>query len=298
MKIRAFIFIIIASVLWGTSGIFVNNLSPYGFSSLQMTAVRATVSFLFLLIFVLIKDRKLFRTKLVDLLIFALGGLGLFGTSSCYYASMQMTSISTAVVLMYTAPILVTVFSVIFMKEKLTLLKIISIACMVVGCCFVSGLIGGFKFDVVGILLGLLSGFAYATYNVATKIAVMRKNSSVTASFYSIMFMALFAISFSSPWEIPFHIAKEPVITVPFIIGLGVVTHVIPYLLYSNAMSYLPAGTTTAIGIIEPMSATLFSVFVYQEVLDVWAIIGIILILMAVFMLSRAESDKYEKRSK
>ena len=104
MKIRAFIFIIIASVLWGTSGIFVNNLSPYGFTSLQMTAVRATVSFLFLLIFVLIKDRKLFRTKPIDLLIFALGGLGLFGTSSCYYASMQLTSISTAVVLMYTAP--------------------------------------------------------------------------------------------------------------------------------------------------------------------------------------------------
>ena len=292
MKFRAFIFIIIASVLWGTSGIFVNNLSPYGFTSLQMTAVRATVSFLFLLIFVLIKDRKLFRTKPIDLLIFALGGLGLFGTSSCYYASMQLTSISTAVVLMYTAPIFVTVFSVIFMKEKLTSLKVISIACMLAGCCFVSGLIGGFKFDLVGILLGLLSGVAYATYNVATKIAVTRNNSSVTASLYSIMFMAVFAIAFCSPWEIPTHIAKDPAITVPFIIGLGVITHVIPYLLYSNAMSYLPAGTTTAMGIIEPMSATLFSVIVYKEVLDVWAIIGIILILLAVFLLSRTENEK------
>jgi drug/metabolite transporter (DMT)-like permease len=79
---------------------------------------------------------------------------------------------------------------------------------------------------------------------------------------------------------------------VPFIIGLGVITHVIPYLLYSNAMSYLPAGTTTAMGIIEPMSATLFSVIVYKEVLDVWAIIGIILILLAVFLLSRTENEK------
>ncbi len=301
MKVKAFIFIIIASVFWGTSGIFVNNLSPYGFSSLQMTAVRATVSFVCLLFFVVVKDRKLFKAKPLDVLIFALGGLGLFGTSSCYYASMQMTSISTAVVLMYTAPIFVTVFSVIFMKEKLTVLKIISIACMLAGCCFVSGLVGGFKFDFVGILLGLLSGVAYATYNVATKIAVMRKNSSVTASFYSIMFMAVFALAFCSPWEIPQYVAKNPAITVPFIIGLGVITHVVPYLLYSNAMSYLPAGTTTAMGIIEPMSATLFSVFVYQEVLDVWAIIGIILILFAVFLLSRTESEKQiieEKRSK
>lgn len=292
MKLKAFIFIAIAGVLWGTSGIFVNVLSPYGFTSIQMTAMRATVSFLCLLVFVLIKDRKLFKAKPVDIALFALGGLGLFGTSSCYYASMQLTSISTAVVLMYTAPIFVTVFSVIFMKEKMSLLKIISIACMLVGCCFVSGLIGGFKFDLVGILLGLLSGVSYATYNVVTKIAVMRKNSSVTASLYSIMFMTVFAVAFSSPWEIPANIAKNPSITLPFVVGLGVMTHVIPYLLYSNAMNYLPAGTTTAMGIIEPMSATLIGVIVYQQVPNVWAIIGIILILLAVFLLSRTEEEK------
>ena len=291
MKIRAFIFIIIASVLWGTSGLFVNNLSPYGFSSLQMTAVRALISFLFLLVFVLVKDRKLLKAKPVDILLFALGGLGLFGTSSCYYTSMQMTSVSTAFVLMYTAPILVTVFSVIFMKEKMSILKGVSIGCMLVGCCFVSGVISGFKFDLIGIAFGLLSGISYATYNVVTKIVIMRKNSSVTASFYSIMFMAVFAIAFCSPWEIPSHVAQNPAVTLPLVLALGVVTHVIPYLLYSNAMSFLPAGTTTAMGIVEPMSATLISIIFLGEEPDTWSIIGIILILSAVFILSRTENE-------
>jgi drug/metabolite transporter (DMT)-like permease len=123
----------------------------------------------------------------------------------------------------------------------------------------------------------------------------MRKNSSVTASFYSIMFMAIFAIAFCSPWEIPSIVAKDPAVTLPLIIALGVVTHVIPYLLYSNAMSFLPAGTTTAMGIVEPMSATLFSIVLLGEVPTVWSIIGIALILLAVFLLSRTENET-EKR--
>ena len=137
MKKRAFIYIIIAGVLWATSGIFVKLLAPYGFSSLQMTAMRATVSFLCLAIYVLLTDRQKFHASPTDILIYAAMGVCIFGTASCYFISMQATSISTSVVLMYTAPIYVTVFSAIFFGEKFSKLKLLSVICMIVGCALV-----------------------------------------------------------------------------------------------------------------------------------------------------------------
>ena len=45
MKTKAFIYVIIAGIAWGTSGIFVNFLAPYGYTSLQMTALRGAVCY-------------------------------------------------------------------------------------------------------------------------------------------------------------------------------------------------------------------------------------------------------------
>ena len=60
MKNKAFLFIILAGILWGTSGIFVHYLAPLGFTSMQMTATRASVSFLCMLGYVLVRNRRLF----------------------------------------------------------------------------------------------------------------------------------------------------------------------------------------------------------------------------------------------
>ena len=74
MKTKAFIYVIIAGIAWGTSGIFVNLLAPYGVTSLQMTALRGTVCFLCLSVYLLIRDRKLFRaTPRQMLLYFCIG---------------------------------------------------------------------------------------------------------------------------------------------------------------------------------------------------------------------------------
>ena len=109
MKKLAFIYIILAGILWGTSGIFVHYLAPHGFTSLQMTFLRSVVSLICMAVYILISDRKLFKVKWGELILFAGSGLSFFLTASCYYYSMQATSISTAVVLMYTAPIFVVI---------------------------------------------------------------------------------------------------------------------------------------------------------------------------------------------
>ena len=291
MKKKAFLFIIIAGLLWGSSGIFVKFISPLGFTSLQMTAVRGAISLLCMAAYVLISDRSLFLVKPAYLLLLAPIGVFLFSTASLYYTAMQMTSISTAVVLMYTSPIYVSVFSMLFLGEKRSPLKFAAILLLVVGCGLVSGIVGGFRFDPLGILLGFLSGLSYAAYNILTKIALKKGNNPISVSLYGFLFMVIVAIPFSSPTSLFENISASPSVALPLLIGLGICTFVLPYFLYTSAMKDLSAGTASAFSVVEPLAATVYSVVFFKEKLDVFGVVGIVTVLISVILIGLIENS-------
>lgn len=289
MKKLALTYIISASVLWGTSGIFVHFLAPFGFSSLQMTFLRAIVSAAALGIYILITNRSLFKADIKQLLLYAGSGVSFFLTASCYYFSMQATSISTAVVLMYTAPIFVMIYSVAFLGERLTKTKTIAVVAMIAGCGLVSGIIGGLKFDLTGILFGFLSGISYSAYNIFTKIEMRKKCNPISATFYCFSAAVILGLFTCNIRSLPSAFAENLPVTIPLAIGLGIFTCVLPYFLYTLSLKELPAGTASALGIIEPMAATVFSVIIFREVLGIYSVLGIVLILGSVFLLSKSK---------
>ena len=297
MKKLAFIYIILAGITWGTSGIFVNLLTPYGFTSPQLTAIRASVSLISIGIFILIKEKNAFKSSPKELFLFLGSGVTLFGTSTCYYVSMQMTSISTAVVLMYTAPIYVTVFSAVFLGEKFSKQKITALCMMIVGCALVSGLVGGLKIDAVGIIFGIISGIAYASYNILTKLSGMRSYSPVSQNLYGALFMMLVSLAVCDPQEIIPTTAKEPLTLSVALIALGIVTFVLPYLFFALGMKELPAATASALSTVEPLSACAFGIIIFGEKPDIFSFIGIALILVAVFLLGYSEKIRQEKQN-
>lgn len=287
MKNISFIYIILAGVLWGTSGIFVHFLAPYGFSALQMTFIRSFVTFFVIGIYILIFNKKLFKITKKKLLLFLGSGASFLGTASCYYHSMQLTSISTAVVLMYTAPIFVMIYSVAFLGERLTKLKFVSIVGMILGCGLVSGIIGGLKFDLLGIIFGFLSGISYSAYNIFTKINMRNNANPITATFYCFLFASIIGFFISNSRDLPILMELDLKNTIPLCIGLGLFTCILPYFLYTLALKEIPAGTAASLGIIEPLSATVFSVVLFKEPLTILSVLGMILILGSVFILHK-----------
>ena len=291
MKKTALICIIAASIGWGTSGIFVHYLSPLGLSSLQMTFIRSLAMLVSMLIYVLICDRGLFKISFPHLLLAMGSGLAFFGTASCYFYSMVKSSVSTAVVLMYTAPIFVMIYSVVFFGEKLTKVKAFCVGFMILGCSFVSGIIDGFRFDAAGIVFGILSGLSYSAYNILTKIQMKKGINHITANLYGFLFAVAIGAFTANVGEIPIYIAENMCYTIPLILLLGLCTSVIPYLCYSYALKTIPVGTAASLAILEPMSATIFSVAFLGETLSQISIIGIALILGSVLLLSKEEGN-------
>lgn len=289
MKKKAFILIVIAGVLWGTSSIFVHFMSPMGFSSLQMTFFRSIVASISMAAYMVLKDKSLFKVTKKELLLFALSGLSFFGTASFYYTGMLASSVSTAVVLMYSSPVLVMIYSVIFFGEKLSRTKVISVAAMLIGCCLVSGIIGGLRFNAWGIIASFLAGVCYTAYNIFTKIQMRNGSNPMSATFYCFLFAGIAAFLSCKPMAIPQIINANPLCSLFLILGIGICTGILPYFLYTVSLKNLEVGTASALGIIEPMSATIFSVVLFSEPLTIASVCGIILILGAVLLLSRCK---------
>ena len=127
--------IILAACFWGSMGIFVRKLSSYGFSSIQIVAIRVTLAALVFCILLLIKDPGGFRISLRDVPLFL--GLG-FGSilffTVCYFTAITMMPLSTAAILLYTSPIWIMLMSVLFFREKLTARKLLPDASWFPGC--------------------------------------------------------------------------------------------------------------------------------------------------------------------
>lgn len=292
MKNRAVIYCVLAGLLWGSSGVFSNLLSPYGFSPLQLTATRGIVSGIAVAIYVLIYNKKLFSVTLRQFALFACGGITVFCTAALYYAAMRNSSVSTAAVLMNTSPAFVMAFSVIFFHEKLTKKKLIGLLVMLTGCMLVSGILsGGLNFRLLGVILGLGSGLSYSIYSIIAKEEVIRGYHSLSATLYHFMIMGVIGLFFLDlPTYIPC-VVKAPLPVIPLLIGIGLVTCVIPYFMFSLSLKYVPVGTAAALGVIEPMSATLYSVIFFREQLSVPAIVGIVMILGACLLFSTIKED-------
>ena len=287
MKKSAFFYIVIASVLWGASGLFSYYLRQFGFQPVQMTAMRGVVAAILMISFVLITNPKLFKLPLKQIPFILGSGLGFFGAATAYFASMEASSVSTAVILMYTAPIFVLIYSVLFLGEKLNIVKSVSIFLMIVGCALVSGIVGGMKFSFWGVVYGLISGLSYSAYNIFAKILTMHRVHAYTVTVYNFIIVAVIGLAVSDPVGIIEIAAEKPIEIIPFIIGLGIFTSFLPYMLYTLGLRDIPAGTATTLGIIEPLSATIFSVAFLGETLTIPLIIGMILIFGAVIALAR-----------
>ena len=297
MKIRSFIYIILAGVLWGSQTLFVHFLKPYGFESLELTSVRAIVSFCAIALFALITNRDAFKIRWKDLLITFGVGICLYATAAFYYIAMDMTSTATSVVIMYLSPVYVMLFSVFFFKEKFSASKLVALVLVIAGSVLVSGAFGGgegFKFNLVGIIFAVLSGLTLAGYNVFTKISSARKCKPLTTTLYGFLFMALLSVIFANPIEIVGKATAAPAVTVPLLLGIGLVTCILPYFLYNLAVEKIPVGTAAALAVIDPMAATVFSVFIGED-LTLPSVIGIVLVLSAVVLLGVAEGKKGAK---
>ena len=128
------LYIIIAGALWGSMGLFVRRLGDAGCNSAEIAQLRSLVTAVILFLFLIIKERNLLRIRLRDIWCFiGTGVLSIVFFNLCYFTTIELTSLSVAAVLLYTAPAFVIVLSAILFKEQITKRKVIALILTFVG---------------------------------------------------------------------------------------------------------------------------------------------------------------------
>ena len=104
--------ILTAGALWGSMGLFVRRLGSEGagLSSVEIVQMRCIVAAVLLFLYMLAGKRSELVIRVGDLWCFLGTGLcSIVFFNICYFTTIQMTSLSVAAVLLYTAPAFVIV---------------------------------------------------------------------------------------------------------------------------------------------------------------------------------------------
>lgn len=285
MKRIAPFLVLMAGILWGMIGIFVRRLNAMGFGSLEIVTVRAIATTILLFLYILVFDRRMFRIHLKDFWCFlGTGIVSIVFFNFCYFKAITMTSLSVAAILLYTAPTFVMIMSAILFREKITAVKVISLLATFVGCILVTGLVGtADAINPAGILVGLGAGVGYALYSIFSRYALERGYHSLTITFYTFLLAMVGTLPMSN------HVALRTVSlesrgNILFCVLFGLVSTVVPYLVYTLGLNEMENGRAAIIASVEPVTATLLGVIVYQEELGLQSLIGIVLVLGAIML--------------
>lgn len=276
-----FILPILSGVLWGCGGVFVRTLKSFGFNSPSILATRVLLALIILFILMLLFDKDSLKIKLKDIWLFI--GSGIFGTlglNLCYNEAALSVSLSLAALLLSLAPIFALIFSAILFKEKITHSKICCLIIALFGCLFVSGLLEntGFLWSTRGIIFGLLSAVFWALYGVFSKLASNKGYSTFTIIFYSFLMLLISLTPFTDWILFKSFLTSNPQINIPIAIMHSVFTSVLPYYLFSYALTKIENGKVTILcSGAEPISATFFGAIFFLEYPSILNIIGIIL---------------------
>jgi drug/metabolite transporter (DMT)-like permease len=278
-------YVFLGAALWGIIGLFFEELSQVGFSALQIVTLRVVCATAMLVCFLTVINPQLLKIDLTDSMSFI--GTGIFSTvffNWAYFTAIEEVSLSVAVILLYTGPAFVVILSRIFFKEPITSRKIGALVLTLLGCLLVVKVFpsGVEHISWYGILVGLGSGFGYALYSIFGKHA-LKKYHPLTVITYTFVFASAVMVPASGITISTANLQSAHVWM--NILGLGFFPTALAYYLYTMGLSMVESGRASIAATVEPLVATLLGVFVFNDVLTAFQIVGMLLVLAAVVLI-------------
>ena len=279
--------LITAMVIFGTIGIF-RKYIPLPSSVLAMA--RGFIGALFLLVFVLIRGKKIsLRAIKANWISLLFSGAFIGVNWILLFESYQYTTVATATLCYYMAPVIVIMAAPIFFKEHLTIKKLICVAVALVGMVLVSGVLqagaGGVQ-DIKGIMFGLGAAAFYASVILLNK--TINDISTYDKTIIQLAAATIVVLPYTLATENLNEIAWNPTMIIMLLI-VGVLHTGITYAMYFGTITVLKAQTVALFSYIDPIVAIILSATVLQENIGMEGIIGACLVLGATLVSELSE---------
>ena len=290
--VKGRIYTLIGAISWGLSGACGQYLmNDSAVSPIYLTALRMMIAGLVLTLFAFLKQPKQFcevvkSPKIMRRILF----FGIFGLMLCqltYLFAIHSSNAGTATVLQYTCPIFIVIY--VSLKEKTvpTIMEFVAIVFALVGTFVIATHGNPFNLSLSpsGLFWGIISAFAYALYTLLPGKLIRQWGSLIVTGLGLLSGGILFYFGTAS-WQ--YTIQWQPYTFIAFIGIIGIGT-IFAYSLYLEGVSLIGPVQGSLLASAEPISSVFFSIVLLGEVFQGIDIVGIVLILIAVYLITMKE---------
>ncbi len=305
-KIRGYLLVVLAAACWATGGLTAKwvftdaanvpagwRVQPLGMrvGPAVLAGGRALAAFVLLVAYMLVFHRQELAISRRDVPFLAVFGvIGLALVHYAYFRTISLTSVATAILLEYLAPILVLVASVVLFRERITWALPGGVGLSVLGCALVVGVVGGdgLQVSAAGIAWGLASAVLFATYTVMGTYAAGRF-SPWTLLVWGLGFAALLWLVALGPDTVLEAFLDLKVAVA--IVYVAIVSTVVPFGAFLTALHYIEPTRASITATLEPVLAGLAALVVFGEVLSASQLLGGALVIAAIVLVQSRTAE-------
>lgn len=253
----------LASCCFGTSGPLAKPVMDAGLSPQQVASVRIGLAAVIMVSVLALTRPGLLRVDRAHWRLLAAYGLaGVAAAQVMYFAAVARIPIGVAMLLEFTAPILVALWVRFVRGVRLPTQAWVGTVLALVGLAMVAQVWSGLAFDAIGMLAGVAAALGAAAYFLLGEHGV-DSVEPLTLVTWGLVVGAVVIFVWAPPWSIPFSLFNDsttfgswhpPVWTL--MLAIAILSTSLAYLLSISAMRHLPSNVVSVLSLCEPVVAT------------------------------------------
>lgn len=288
------------ALLWGVSGVVAQDLfKRLPITPLWLTGLRMLSTGVLLLIVHLLRNQPLLtiwhqKTDARQLVLYAF--FGLMPGQFIYFQTVHFSNAATATILQFTGPIFITLWYILFKKQRPSILELGAILLTIFGIFLLvtHGQPSHMVISEKALLFGLLSGVAVAT-STLLPLTLLPKYPATTLNMWA-MLLGGIGLNLIQPfWRISFRMGLLDIIEIAFVILFGTL---IAFLCYLQSLKYISSTMASILDAFEPLSATILAITVLHVAFNWLDAAGGLLIIGTILILvwSKSRSNRNLKK--
>jgi len=290
IKLRGMTLASLASSLWAVSGISGEILfKKFNFSSDWLVSTRTLISGILLFLIVIFIERKSVLRPLKNKRDCA--GIILFGTAGMYlvqytyFKTIELSNVSFATILQFTAPFFIFIYESIKNKKVPAVSTVILLFMTILGVIFIAtkGNFSNLSVSLEALLLGIISAIMIAFYSTYPK-KLLKKYGSITVVGWGMIVGSIISNVIHPIWKIEGNVNAKSMIQVIIVVILGTS---IAYLIYIASLNYISSSLAGILTAFEPVLAAILSVAIFGLKFSFIEIVGFVLVFVSIFILEK-----------
>lgn len=308
---RGYLFVAAATLFWGISaslgraaftGRLFGGLQPI--DPIILAQARTTIAFFLVtpILWAIRGRERMVLPRREMLRAFLLGAFGLAISNYAYYLAIQKTTVATAIILQYTAPVWVLLFMVFTGRQHATASRIWGVVLAVGGCILAIGAFAGMrhfpflavatgsiKINTIGVVAAQAAAVSFAFYSIYGR-QLLQKYDRWAVLTNAFLGAAIVWIVVNPPWKImAAHYAPKQY---AFMLLFSITSAAIPFSLYFAGLHHLDATRVIVTAALEPVFSVVIAAIFLGEIVAPIQVVGMAVVLSAILLVQRPDGGE------